>query len=134
HRALVDVARRVAGIERAAVSVGVPFYGSFGVGLWVPGRDSIPVLPGGGPYVTAVGDDYFATIGTAIREGRAFAAGDREGSEAVVIVNETMARALWPGRGAIGQCVYISSRSAPCARVVGIAADVHRSGLEEEPS
>lgn len=134
HRALVDVARRVHGVERAAVSVGIPFYGSVTVGLWVPGRDSVPVLPGGGPYVTAVGADYFATIGTAIREGRAFNASDREGSEAVVIVNETMARALWPGRESIGQCVYVASRTAPCARVVGVAADVHRSGLKEEPS
>jgi predicted permease len=134
HRALVDVARRVPGVERAAVSVGVPFYGSFTVGLWVPGRDSVPALPGGGPYVTAVGADYFATIGTPIREGRAFGARDREGSEAVVIVSETMARALWPGREAIGQCMYVASRSAPCARVVGVAADMHRTGLKEEPS
>lgn len=134
HRALVDVARRVPGVERAAVSVGVPFYGSVTVGLWVPGRDSVPVLPGGGPYVTAVGADYFATIGTAIHEGRAFTANDREGSEAVVIVGEAMARALWPGREAIGQCVYVASRTAPCSRVVGIAADMHRSALKEEPS
>ncbi|HUQ80785.1 MAG TPA: ADOP family duplicated permease [Gemmatimonadaceae bacterium] len=134
YRALVDVARRVSGVERAAVSVGVPFYGAFTVGLWVPGRDSIPALPGGGPYITAVGADYFATMGTPIREGRAFDAGDREGSEPVVIVGEAMARTLWPGRGALGACVIVGKRDAPCARVVGVAADIHRSGLKEEPS
>ena len=134
HRTLVDVVRRVNGVERAAVTVGVPFYGSFTVGLWVPGRDSIPALPGGGPYITAVSPDYFATIGTPIRQGRAFSTSDREGSEAVVIVSETMARSLWPGRSAIGACAYIASRAAPCARVVGVAADMHRSGLREEPS
>ena len=134
HRALVEVARRVPGVENAAVSVSVPFNGSVTVGLWVPGRDSVPSLPGGGPYVTAVGPEYFATIGTAIRQGRAFTASDREGSEAVVIVNETMARVLWPGRQALGECVQIQSRSAPCARVVGVAADVHRSGLREQAS
>jgi hypothetical protein len=73
HRALVDVERRVPGVEHAAVSVGVPFYGSFTVGLWVPGRDSVPVLPGGGPYINAVGPDYFTTIGTAIHKGRPLA-------------------------------------------------------------
>jgi ABC-type antimicrobial peptide transport system permease subunit len=81
-----------------------------------------------------VGEDYFATIGTPIREGRAFTRDDREGSEAVVIVNETMARTLWPGQAALGACVHIQSQGAPCARVVGIAADIHRSGLTDDPS
>jgi len=134
YRAVQDAARHVGGVERAAVSVGVPFYGGFTVGLWVPGRDSIPVLPGGGPYITAVGPDYFATMGTSIRQGRAFDDRDREGSESVVIVSETMARSLWPGRTALGECVHVFARTAPCARVVGVAADIHRSGLKEEPS
>jgi hypothetical protein len=131
---LVDVARRVPGVERAAVSMGIPFAGSVTVGLWVPGRDSIPALPGGGPYVTAVDADYFATIGTGIRQGRAFTPDDREGSESVVIVNQTMARVLWPGQDALSQCLHVAERTSPCARVVGVAADIHRSGLREEPS
>lgn len=134
YRTLVSAARLVPGVERAAVSVGVPFVGSVTVGMWVPGYDSIPVLPGGGPYVTAVGEDYFTTMGTAIRQGRSFTADDREGTEAVVIVSETMAQSLWPGRQALGQCIQIAARDAACARVVGIAADIHRSGLREEPS
>jgi predicted permease len=134
HRTLVDVARRVRGVERAAVSVGVPFYGAFTVGLWVPGKDSIPVLPGGGPYITAVCPNYFATIGTAIRRGRAFDARDDEHSEPVAIVSQTMATSLWPGREAIGECLHIFSRTASCARIVGVSADIHRSALKEEPS
>jgi putative ABC transport system permease protein len=127
-------ALRVPGVERAAVSVGIPFYSGFSVPLWVPGLDSIPPLPGGGPYVTAVGADYFVTMGTAIRRGRAFDATDRAGSEAVVIVNETMANALWPGQNPLTRCVVVGARTAPCARVVGVAADLHRSGLREDPS
>ena len=129
-----EVVRRVNGVEQATVSVGVPFYSGFGVGLWVPGRDSIPVLPGGGPYITAVGPAYFATMGTSIKRGRAFDARDREGSEAVVIVSEIMAATLWPGVDPIGHCLHLFSRDAACARVVGVSADIHRSGLKEEPS
>jgi predicted permease len=134
HRALAEVARRVPGVERAAVSMTLPLNGGVGVDIWVPGRDSVPSLPGGGPWVAGVGEDYFATIGTPIHEGRAFTADDREGSEAVVIVNETMARTLWAGRAALGSCLHIQNRTAPCARVVGVAADIHRSGVTEEPS
>jgi hypothetical protein len=121
-------------VERAAVSVTIPMSGGVTLSLWVPGRDSMPALPGGGPWVTAVGEDYFATMGTAIRQGRAFTSDDREGSEAVVIVNEAMTGVLWPGRSALGECLHIGHRTAPCARVVGVAADIHRSGLKEEPS
>jgi len=134
YRGMVDVVRRVPGVERAAVSVTVPLNGGVSVGIRVPGRDSVPALPGGGPYVTAVGEDYFATMGTRIRRGRPFTGDDREGTEAVVIVNETTARTLWPGRVALGECLQIEDRTAPCARVVGIAADIHRSGLREQPS
>jgi predicted permease len=134
YRRLVEVARRVPGVERAAVTVTIPLNGGVTLSLWAPGRDSIPALPGGGPWVTAVGEDYFPTMGTAIRQGRAFTADDREGSEAVVIVNETMAQTLWPGRLPLGECLLIQSRTAPCARIVGVAADIHRSGLREEPS
>ena len=134
YRRMVEVARRVPGVERAAVSVTIPLNGGVTLSLWTPGRDSIPSLPGGGPWVSAVGEDYFPTMGTTIRQGRAFTADDREGSEAVVIVNEAMAQALWPGRQPLGECLLIRSRTAPCARVVGVAADIHRSGLREEPS
>jgi predicted permease len=134
HRRLIDVVRRVPGVERAAVAIGVPFFEGFSEGVWVPGRDSIPVLPGGGPYLAAVGPDYFATIGTAIHRGRAFSADDGEGSEAVVIVNETMARTLWANEDPLGKCINVGTREAPCARVVGVAADGHRTGLREEPS
>jgi predicted permease len=134
HRRLVEVARRVPGVERAAVTVTLPLSGGVTLSLWTPGRDSIPGLPGGGPWVSAVGEEYFPTMGTAIRQGRAFTADDRESSEPVVIVNETMAQVLWPGRQPLGECLLIHSRTAPCARVVGIAQDIHRSGLREEPS
>jgi hypothetical protein len=131
---LIDVARRVPGVEKAAVAIGVPFFEGFSEGLWIPGRDSIPELPGGGPYLSAVGTDYFATIGTAIRRGRAFSADDNDRSEAVAIVSETMAHTVWPKEDALGKCVRVGSRDAPCARVVGIAADAHSTGLREEPS
>jgi len=134
HRSLIDVVRRLPGVERATVAISVPFFEGVTVGAWVPGRDSIAALPGGGPSISAVDHDYFATMGTAIHRGRSFLATDREGSEPVVIINETMARALWPREDPLTKCIVLVSRDAPCARVVGIAADLHRTGLRETPS
>jgi predicted permease len=134
HRPLIDAVRRLPSVERAAVAICVPFFVGVTVGAWVPGRDSIAALPGNGPSISSVDHDYFATMGTPIRRGRAFLATDREGSEPVVIINETMARTLWPHEDPLTKCVVLASRDAPCARVVGIAADLHRTGLRETPS
>ena len=134
HRPLVGVTRHVPGVEHAAVVIGVPFWEGMTISVWVPGRDSISALPGGGPYISAVGDDYFATMGTPIRRGRAFSSNDGEGTEPVAIINETMARALWPREDPLTKCIVIGQRDGQCARVVGVAGDVHRSGLREEPS
>jgi predicted permease len=133
-RTLVEAARRVPGVETAAIAVGIPFYSGFSTSLWLPGRDSVPALPGGGPFIAAVGSDYFRVMGTALHRGRAFSTGDHEGSEPVVMLSETTARTLWPGGDAVGKCVIISKRDAPCVRVVGVVSDLHRTGLKEEPS
>jgi predicted permease len=112
----------------------MPFQGSYVAPLRVPGLDSLPKLPGGGPYVSAVAPDYFATVGTRIVRGRAFEPTDRPDGERVAIVSETMANALWPGKDAIGECVIIGPDPTSCARIVGIAQDAHRRQIREEPA
>lgn len=41
-----------------------------------------------------------------------------------MVVSEGMAKRLWPGREAIGQCVRVQ-RDSTCTTVVGISEDVH---------
>lgn len=135
-RALAEIAR-LPGVKSAAWSIGTPFSSILGLGVRVPGRDSIPQLPGAPPFpiVSAVSSDYFATAGTSIVHGRGFTPADRAGSEPVTIVNETMARTLWPGEQALGQCLIIgdgADEDTPCARVVGVAEDARRRQLRED--
>jgi hypothetical protein len=79
--------------------------------------------------VQAASTDYFATMGTRILRGRGFEAADRGGAPRVVVVGEAMARALWPGRDAIGQCVRIGSDTIPCSTVVGVAEEMRVRSL-----
>jgi len=125
-------ARAMPGVEHAAVVVGTPFQSSMTITLRVPGRDTLPQLPGGGPYVRAVSDDYFVTAGTHLLLGRAFTRADVTGGERVAIVNETMARTLWPNHDPIGECLLMDTM--PCSRVVGVAEDSRRFGLREDPA
>ena len=122
--------RAMPGVERAAVVVGTPFQSSNSTKVRVPGRDSIPALPGGTPLIRAVSDDYFATAGTRLLRGRAFTAADLSTGARVTVVNETMAKTLWPGREAIGECLLIDTM--PCASIVGVVEDARRFSLREE--
>lgn len=125
--------RGLPGVEHAAISVGTPFHTAFGVDLRVAGRDSVPDLLGGGPYIAAVSPGFFETIGTSLLRGRTFEPGEGAGTEPVAIVNETMARTLWPGEEALGQCLMIGDAEAPpCSRVVGVVEESRRFSLRED--
>jgi predicted permease len=130
----VERLRSFPGVEAASTALGLPFR-SWGTGtLSIPGRDSIPVLPGGGPYLSLVGSDFFRTIGTRVVQGRAFTGGDVSPEKGAVIVNETMARTLWPGREALGQCLVLGDTGTPCSWVVGVVQDARRMEIQEQPA
>jgi predicted permease len=133
RRALVRLQEHP-GVERAAIAVGSPFGNGFGLDLYVPGFDSIPKLPGGGPFISAVSADYFSAVGTKLRRGRTFTDTEGAGTAPVTIVNETMARTLWPDADALTKCLRIGADTMPCAPVVGVVEDAHRWNLKEEPA
>jgi len=72
--------------------------------------------------VNGVSPDFFATMGMVLREGRTFTAADRIGPTRTII-NEAMARQLWPGESAIGKHI-----AHPIERewqeVIGVVSDV----------
>jgi predicted permease len=130
---VLERVRREPGVERATVSIGIPFGSYYGVMLYIPGRDSIPALPGGNPRIHGVGKDYFRTVGTPMLRGRAFTAADHDGAERVVIVSDRIARAFWPGEDALEKCIVVWKATEPCARVVGIAANTFTREVSEQP-
>jgi putative ABC transport system permease protein len=71
---------------------------------------------------------YLKTMRIPLRAGRDFTAHDTAESEKALIVNETMARRLWPGKDAVGQIALLGSEW----RVVGVAGNVRHSALEQE--
>lgn len=75
----------------------------------------------------SVGPGYFATLGIPLLAGRPFAPTDGPDAPRVVIVNETLARRLWPEETAVGR------RLGSGAEVVGVAADGRYRSLGEAP-
>jgi predicted permease len=70
-----------------------------------------------------VGPRFFETLGTRLVSGRDFADADREGAPGVVVVNETLARALWPDGDALGKRLSFEGARGPFYEVVGVARD-----------
>jgi putative ABC transport system permease protein len=130
-----EVVRRlehVSGVEAVGYANGAPFGSMLMAGLTIPDRDTIPRGPGGlVPSVNGVSESYFSAAGMRIVSGRAFATTDGAAGLHVAIVNETMARVVWPGEKAIGKCIIIGKRDGPCSTIVGIASDAHRLNVIE---
>jgi predicted permease len=77
-------------------------------------------------FIRVVSDGYFEALGIRLKSGREFTEGDRASSYPVVIVNESLARTLWPGQDPIGQTINQDGGR----RVVGVVGDVRHGGPE----
>lgn len=118
--------RAIPGVTRAGVTDVLPFGGDRS---WsVAGRGQV-YDRGQSPeaFIRVVSDGYFATMGIALRSGRDFTESDVPTSDRVVIVNETLAHMLWPGRDAVGQMIGNGARPQ---RVIGVVSAVRHGTLE----
>jgi putative ABC transport system permease protein len=75
---------------------------------------------------------YFEALGAKLVAGRTFDGFDRAGGPMVALVNETMARQVWPA-GAIGRRFETPSRGWNWFEVVGVVSDTRFYGLRSDP-
>jgi predicted permease len=108
-------------VRALALASTVPFGAHASMGLSIPGKGDVP-SDLNGPYYIAVSPAYFNVMGTRLVRGRLFTAADVEGSQPVVVVNESMAREVWRGATPFGSCLLLKTES--CAQVVGVVEDV----------
>jgi putative ABC transport system permease protein len=131
-RQTLERLRAVPGIESAALVRAVPFSGNDGSttfqveGQPEPPRGREPIA-----QLNIVSPDYFRTMGIRQLEGRDFDEHDTADVPSVAVVNDTMARQLWPGIGPIGRRLRL--RDAGWVTVVGVVGDVRHSGPSEPP-
>lgn len=130
---MLERLKSVPGVEHVAASIGHPFGRSFARGMSIPGRESIPRLNTGGPYISAVTPEFFQTLGTPVLRGRGLTSADGAGSPPAAVVNETMARLVWPNEDPLGRCIQVTG-GAECYVTVGVVADVRRGQVVEEPT
>ena len=135
--AAVDRVRGLPGVAAATLIAALPSLGVAVPPISVPGLGE-PRLDGELPFMIESTPELFEILRIEMVQGRRFRTADERGAP-VVIVSETMARAVWPGTSALGKCFRIGDDpafdpatatgppvpplSAPCREVVGIARD-----------
>lgn len=136
--------RALPGVEKATQIQMIPFTGFHVIPISVPGFEGRPNVNGQLPYLLAATPELLEILDVTMVEGRRFTAADERGAP-VVIVNEAMARGVWPGQSALGKCIRIgfepsfnpfTSEGPPpapttvaCREVVGVARDVRQRSV-----
>jgi predicted permease len=121
-------ARSVPGIAAAGITDVLPLRDDRG---WAVSAKGQVYEKGHQPeaFIRVVTDGYFEAAGISLRTGRVFTERDRASSEPVAVINETLARTLWPGQNPVGQTITNYGQQV-LGVVVGVVADVRHEALE----
>lgn len=125
-----EVAQRaslIPGVEAAGISDNLPMSRNRSWGI----KAKVGDYDGGkfqGVFVYIVSPGYLKSMGMRLVEGRDISWSDLADNQNVVIVNETVARKLWPGQDPIGRIALAGGAES---RVIGVVADVRETSAED---
>ena len=140
YRQLAERFTALPNVEHASVSSTVPF-GMISLSKKVqragirPGPDEKPATAAEGlafgAIYNSVGADYFTTVGLPLIRGRAFSEAEavQPNAAAVAIIDDVLAKKLWPDADALGQRIQFAGENAPTAKggggnYMGMSADL----------
>lgn len=121
------------GVRASSFSIFSFHQGSWDDSAWAEGYPAAPGSQHDASF-NAVGTGYFAAMGVPILAGRGFGPQDTATSPRVAVINETMARRLFPVGSPIGKRFGMSGpRHSNDIEVVGVARDAKYYALDEDP-
>jgi putative ABC transport system permease protein len=134
------------GVDGVAFGTVIPWRdaGSFGPGMEfaADGRVHAPGEQDPRGQFRSVTPGFFATLGVPVLAGRDFNDADRDNSEPVVIVSQSVAQRMFPGQDAVGHHIkwtdpvlkFVMQGEQPNRRIVGVAADVDDEHVAPGPA
>jgi putative ABC transport system permease protein len=135
QRQLTARLRSIPGVDSVALAYALPYTGAIGPRQYlVEGRERPAKGQEPAASYDGVTPDYFRVTGSRVVNGRSFAEADNAAAARVVIINESMARSLFPGENPIGRRISRADTEKPeRSEIVGIAADVQATSLYQRP-
>jgi putative ABC transport system permease protein len=145
---LVDTVANVPGVTAAAMTTSLPLAPGAWTKYFSADGQPVPVSMADVANVNYhhVTPDYFRTMQAIVQRGRTFTAQDRADQPLVAVVNETLARRVWPREDPIGKRISMfppesllknvlplpdGSTSFPRLTVVGVVGDFRHNGLDQ---
>jgi putative ABC transport system permease protein len=137
YRRVLESIREVPGVESVAAvtvlpmsTIGSDFYRPY----WLDGA-----RPAGSAEsqanVRMATPGYFSTLGLPLVAGREFSEQDALDAPRVIVINESLARAAWPGQDPVGRALILDYQGGATARqVVGVVRDARYKGPRSEPA
>lgn len=119
--------RALPGIRSASLTTSLPLYAPGIAGTCV-GREADHTTPA---TSTIVDRGFLDTLRIPLLEGRDFASTDTAGAPPVAIVNQTLARRLWPNQSATGRQFQLGCDHRRTIQVAGVARDSKTRSLDE---
>ncbi|HVF44358.1 MAG TPA: ABC transporter permease [Pyrinomonadaceae bacterium] len=135
YAALVERLKSLPGVESAAATLSLPLNGSnFSVGRAFV-REGRPLAPEESQNATysVVTPDYFKAMRVPVVAGRAFGDRDDAGSTMVAVVNETLARRVFPGEDPVGKKLTVWRDEKFPREIVGVVGEAKSQSLDAAP-
>jgi predicted permease len=126
---VVTRTQSIPGVEAVGISDNLPMGRNRGWGISAKGEDKQHDGPGVGVFVYIVSPGYLKAMGMRLLRGRDITWEDLANNQKVVIINETVAKKLWPGRDPVGR---IANAGGEDCEVIGVIANVRESNAENE--
>src|SRR5262249_32420754 len=132
---VLDGVVAVPGVTASAVSSNAPFSsGNDQQEVYVEGHEIRPGEPVPVTSVRSVTAGYFDAIGTPLLAGRPFGPADRDKSQPVVIIDESLAHRYWPDRSPLGARLALGTEPnghAEWRTIVGVAKSIHHRQVNQ---
>ncbi len=125
---VLRLTRQIPGVSSATIADGLPLGSNRSWGVAVGGAEYVKDKWETG-FIRVATDGFVPTMGMRVIEGRDLSPDDGEKNEPVVVINQTAATKLWPGKPALGKLLKVGNADR---RVVGIVGDVRHLAVEEK--
>jgi predicted permease len=119
--------RDLPGVGSASLTTRLPMYAAGIAGTCIEREGDHPT-PG---TSTTIDRGFLDTLRIPLLEGRDFESTDKAGGPPVAIVNQTLARRLWPNQPAVGRAFQVGCDHPRTLQVVGVARDSKIRSLNE---
>jgi len=129
YREVLERVKTVPGLKSAAIVNNLPLSdinSSLNLNLHSPDGQSPPTS------ARTISPQYFAAMGIPLMAGRTFADSDQTGAPDVAIINQYLARQLFPNRNPLGEKLTTGS-NAPGPTIVGVVKDSPQMSYELPP-